>query len=323
MALQVAFLYAVIGGFLKDIPVDRIRESEPRDEDPVYRQYRREIAAMCREAGEAWSAESFFRAAQLINYDHHRGMFEALSTRRSAGLLMWMSQSSWPSFMWQTYDYYLDTNGGYFGLKAGNQPVRAVFDPREDMILVANASAVRYEQVTVEAELYDLTGKRAAAWTYDLPVLEPDAVDVRLGKVDFSPAETEVVFLRLTLRQATGEALGVNTYWHNRKDYQDYRALLSMAPAAVSAQILSVERGSGETVWTLQVRNGPAPALSVRLRLTDGSGEAILPVFYSDNYLMLMPGERRIITASARTDSCGEKPVWMLSGWNTECRIIR
>ena len=191
------------------------------------------------------------------------------------------------------------------------------------MILAANASAVRYEEVTVEAALYDLAGKRVAVWSYDLPVLEPDAVDVRLGKADFSAAETDVVFLRLTLRRATGEVLSVNTYWHNRKEYQDYRALASMAPAAVSAKILSSAHRAGETTWTLQVQNGPLPALGVRLRLTDGDGEAILPVFYSDNYLMLMPGERRVITASAGTDGWKGHPVWMLSGWNLESSIIR
>ena len=304
------------------VPEDRIRESEPRDEDPAYRQYKREIAAMCGEAGKAWSAEAFFGAAQLINYDHHRGMFEALATRRSAGLLMWMSQSSWPSFMWQTYDYYLDTNGGYFGLKAGNQPVRAVFDPRDDTILAANASAVRYERLTVEAELYDLTGRRAAVRTYDLPVLEADAVDVRLGKADFSPAETDVVFLRLTLRQASGEALGVNTYCHNRREYQDYRALMTMGQAAVYAEVLSCACSGGEILWTLQVENGPVPALGVRLRLTGSGGEAILPVFYSDNYLMLMPGERRTVTASVHADRVKGEPVWTLTGWNVGSRTI-
>ena len=319
----IAALKTYLGGDFP-VPVDRVRESEPREEDPVYQAYRQEIAAMCEAAGKAWTAEEFSRAAQLINYDNHRGLFDALGTRRTAGLLMWMSQSSWPSFMWQTYDYYLDTNGGYFGLKAGNQPTRAIFDPRDGAVLAVNASGRRYENVTVEEELFELTGKPASVRRYALPLLEPDTAALRLGTADFSPAGTDVVFLRLTLRGAGGEVLGRNTYWHNRREYQDYRALAAMAEADVTLDILSTERKeTGETVWTLRVQNGPVPVLGLRLRLTGQSGEAILPVFYSDNYLMLMPGEDRLVSAAVGGDAPEGGPVWELTGWNLRRRVIR
>ena len=154
----ISALQGYLGGAFH-VPEDRIRESQPREDDPVYQAYQKDISALCEEIGRTWTAEDFFGAAQLINYDHHRGMFDALAVQRSAGLLMWMSQSSWPSFMWQSYDYYLDTNGGYFGLKAGCQPTRAVFDPRYDTILAANMSAACYKNVAVDLELYELSGK--------------------------------------------------------------------------------------------------------------------------------------------------------------------
>ena len=119
------------------------------------------------------------------------------------------------------------------------------------------------------------------------------------------------------MHQADGKVLGRNTYWHNRKNYQDYRALSAMEKASVSLTTLSSERVEGdETIWTLQVHNGDIPALSVRLRLIGENGRAILPIFYSDNYLMLMPGESRIITASVRTGDIHEMPSFELTGWN-------
>ena len=33
----------------------------------------------------------------------------------ASGILTWMSQSAYPSFVWQTYDYYYDLNGAYWG----------------------------------------------------------------------------------------------------------------------------------------------------------------------------------------------------------------
>ncbi len=302
------------------VPEDRLRgRPMPQTDDPVFAAWQADVDRMCREAAEAWTVEDFSRAAQLINYDNHRGMFDALSARRSNGLLMWMSQSSWPSFMWQTYDFYLDTNGGYFGAKAGNQPTRALFDPRDDSIVLANATGNRYPSVVTRAQVFDLQGKLVREDVFETAVLEPDTYGLVLGTADFSAAGTDVVFLRLTVTDGTGAVLGRNLYWHNRRDYQDYRALNTLPEASVRLQVLGEETtAAGERKVTLQVANGDGPALGVRIRLTDAAGDPVLPVFYSDNYLMLMPGETRQVTAGFDPGRLAGPARWSLSGWNVQ-----
>ena len=300
-----------------EVPVDRVQGSAPKDEDPVYQAYKAAIAEMCAISGEKWTLEDFSRAAQMINYDSHRGMFDALAARRANGLLMWMSQSSWPSFMWQTYDFYLDTNGGYFGTKAGNQPTRPVFDPRDNSILLANAAPKSYENVTTTVEIYDLCGRKVSEQTFTTELLEADAYGEVITTADFSASTTDIVFLRVVLTDGEGNVLGRNTYWHNRKTYSDYRALNTMEKANASLSVLSVEETEdGQLRYTLQVANSGAPALGVRVRLTDADGNAVLPVFYSDNYLMMMPNETAVITAEFDADRLTGDPAWSLSGWN-------
>ncbi len=309
-------LQTYLGGDF-EIPVDHVQGSEPQEDDPVYQAYKADIAKMCAEAGKAWSIEDFSRAAQLINYDNHRGLFDALAVRRSNGLLMWMSQSSWPSFMWQTYDYFLDTNGGYYGIKAGNQPTRAVFDPRNNGIVLCNATPNVYENAETVAEVFDLSGSLVSRQSYVTPLLRSDAFGVYAATMDFSAAGSDIVFLRLTLKDASGRVLGQNTYWHNRRVYQDYRALNEMPEAALTLAVTGVETlPTGEVRYTLRVKNGSVPALGVRIRLTDENGKDILPVFFSDNCLTLMPGEVRTVSAEADGDRVCGKPKWSVSGWN-------
>ncbi len=300
------------------IPRDTVQGAAPDREDPVYLKFKADVDTMCRQAADAWTLEEFSRAAQLINYDNHRGMFDGLAARRAGGLLMWMSQASWPSFMWQTYDFYLDTNGGYFGCRAGNQPTRPVFDPRDDSVLLANATPTRYEQVTTVVEVFELSGKPAGRQEITTEALEPDTYGLVLATADFSGSATDMVFLRLTLTDREGKVLGRNLYWHNRAEYQNYRALKDMAPAAVKLTVTEETPEDGERVFTLRVENGAAPALGVRIRLTDAQGEPVLPVFYEDNYLMLMPSEVREITARVAADRLPGEPVWGLSGWNVK-----
>ena len=68
------------------------------------------------------------RLAQFVNYEGYRAMFEAQSKNRM-GLLIWMSHPAWPSFVWQTYDYYFEPTAAYFrreeGLRAAAHPVES------------------------------------------------------------------------------------------------------------------------------------------------------------------------------------------------------
>jgi len=310
-------LQSYLGGDF-EIPIDRIQEAEPKESDPVYQEYKIAIEKMCQEAGEVWTIEDFSRAAQLINYDNHRGMFDALAARRTSGLLMWMSQSSWPSFIWQTYDFYLDTNGGYFGTKAGNQPTRAVFDPRNNGIILANATPNRYEDVVVTIEIFDIKGNPVSTKKYKIPALEPDTYGQQLDTVDFSASRTDIVFLRLIIYNKAGEVLGRNVYWHNRKDYQDYRELNLMPKAVVDIEASAPEiLDNGNIQYVLTLKNCNIPALGVRIRLTcEENGSEVLPVFYSDNYMTMMPGEMRTVTAQFDPARLHGTPKWSLSGWN-------
>ena len=111
-------------------------------------------------------------------------MYEGLTVKRSNGFLMWMSQSSWPSFMWQTYDWYLDTNAGYFGVKAANQATHAVWDPRDDSIVLSNMTPKTYNGVATNMKVFDLDGKVVSEQTWNTPALGPDAYGIKLACID-------------------------------------------------------------------------------------------------------------------------------------------
>lgn len=61
------------------------------------------------------------------------------------------------------------------------------------------------------------------------------------------------------------------------------------------------------------------PALMVRVKaVREKSGDRILPAIYSDNYVALMPGERRTIrTELENADTRGERPRIVVQGFNT------
>ena len=70
------------------------------------------------------------------------------------------------------------------------------------------------------------------------------------------------------------------------------------------------------------VLQNPSKSLAffVRLKVDKGiRGEEILPVVWEDNYISLMPGEKREVTATYRASELGTaKPAVEVSGWNVQ-----
>ena len=60
--------------------------------------------------------------------------------------------------------------------------------------------------------------------------------------------------------------------------------------------------------------------VAARLKVDKGkAGEEILPVLWQDNYVSLLPGEKREITATYRASELGgASPYVEVKGWNTE-----
>ena len=60
---------------------------------------------------------------------------------------------------------------------------------------------------------------------------------------------------------------------------------------------------------------GTVPALAAKLTLVDATGRRILPAFYSDNYVSLMPGDTHIIEIHCAPAHTANAQI-NLRGWN-------
>ena len=81
----------------------------------------------------------------------------------------------------------------------------------------------------------------------------------------------------------------------------------------------SVKRNGDEWEANVQLKNNTdVPALMIRLKVYGKkTGERILPAYYSDNYISLLPGEEKEITITFKEeDTRGEVPAVEISGFN-------
>ena len=238
--------------------------------------------------GEPADAKEFGYLAQWINYDGYRAIFEARSVYRR-GLLLWMSHPTWPSMVWQTYDYFFEPTGAFFGCKKACEPVHIMVNPIQDSVTVVNYHAGDLKDVTATVRILNMYGKELKKQSKTFSINE----DQTLGCFPLQVPQdiTDVYFVKLSLTKTDGTLLSENFYWRGREE-GNLRALRTLGETQLSIKKVKSERVKSEKY---AIKNtGQVPALMIRLKAVDSAtGDLVLPVWYSDNYFFLMPGESK------------------------------
>lgn len=266
--------------------------------------------------GQPESAEEFANLAQWVNYDGHRSLFESRSKNRM-GLLMWMSHSCWPSMVWQTYDYYFEPTAAYFAIKKASEPLHIQWNPATDEVEVVNYHAGLRPGLKARVQVLNMDA--TVAWEKEVTVDSREDTTEKCIKVEFPDGLSQVHFIKLTLEE-TGKAVSENFY-HRSKVENNYQALKQLPKVSLRAQTQYDKGDDGEWKAEVTVENrSDAPALMVRLNIVgDKDSKQFLPIFYSDNYFALLPGETKVVRVHWKdVDTRGNAPLLKVSGYNVE-----
>jgi exo-1,4-beta-D-glucosaminidase len=298
--------------------------------------------ALQKRLGVATGVEDYARKAQLMAYDGERAMFEAYGRNKfnSTGVIQWMMNNAWPSMIWHLYDYYLRPGGGYFGAKKACEPLHIQYSYDDRSVVVVNNYFQGFKGLTASAGIFNLD---ASPQFSQEAVLDAAANASRRVLTLPAPAGlSPTYFLLLTLKDPAGRTLSRNFYWLSTRaetlgepiagsdwyytptrQFADFTALGQLPPAELKVSAASERNGQEETTRVRLENPGRAPAFFVRLKVTAGrNGEEILPVLWEDNYVSLLPGEKREISAGYAPEFLrGAAPAVEVEGWNTTVQI--
>jgi exo-1,4-beta-D-glucosaminidase len=288
--------------------------------------------------GQATSLDDYERKAQAMTYDGERAMFEAYGRNKytSTGVIQWMLNNSWPSLIWHLYDYYLVPAGGYFGTKKAMEPVHVQYSYDDNSIAVVNGTYQALNGMKVSAKIYNVEAKEKDSQEATLD-LAPDS-STKAFALRVPDGLTPTYFLKLKMHDAAGKLVSDNFYWLStradvldwgkkrdtvytpQKEFADLTGLNSLPKTNVTIT-KSVSANGGKYVMTVIAENkGASVAFMVHPRVTRGKGgEDITPIFWSDNYFSLLPGEKKSVIAQFDfTSQDGVTPELVVDGWNVE-----
>ncbi len=283
------------------------------------------MAEMQAEFGAPASLEDFELKAQMLDYVDHRAIFEGMNAHLwapNSGRMLWMTQPAWPSNVWQILSSDYDTQSSFYGVKKACEPVHVQLDLSDYNVAVVNTTNDPRPGLSIIANVYSLDNKLLLHHEEKKNAGVDATTDA--FKLELAPLLTPdgVVLVKLELRSSSGETVSENLYWLAARS-ASYRSLnrlpsASMVMAAKSAR-------AGDTIHLqIELRNtGAVVSLANKLTLlsaTDGS--RILPAYYSDNYVSLLPGEsRKIEIEYPVTPGIGAAQL-AIRGWNTVKQIV-
>ncbi|MES3025443.1 MAG: glycoside hydrolase family 2 [Pseudomonadota bacterium] len=278
-------------------------------------------AALAERFGAADSLADFERKAQMLNYESHRAIFEGMNAglwRLHSGRLLWMSQPAWPSLQWQICSHDYDTHAAYYGVKAALEPVHAQFNLPGYALLAVNLATTPLDGALLDWELVRLDGSLCAEGSVALSLAANSVsqpFDVGIG----ARLEREgTLVARLRLRDAQGRHRSRNVYWASLAPAAQ-RALCALPRVELELSLRAIEHDADACASTFVLtlaNHAGVPSLNNKLTLLDALGARVLPAYYSDNYISLLPGESvelRIDVPGAGREAAA---ALALRGWN-------
>jgi beta-mannosidase len=275
--------------------------------------------------GHIRNLADFVQKGQLATYEAFRAMYEGRNAqmfKTTTGVITWMSHPAQPSFVWQLYHYDLEPNAALYAVKKAAETVHVQFNEENRGIEVVNNRPDALRGLNVSVLIYRFDGTLDSHETY--PVAQvPGSTTIKVAQIDVSARISPLYFIKLYLTDSNDNLLSTNLYWqHVAQDQFD--GLMKLPRVVLDAEVSS--RTDGEnTVLTVTLRNNTNNvALLTHLQLHQKkSGARVLPVFYSDNYISLVPGESSTVSIQAATkDLQGDSPLVELDGYNVDVRPV-
>ena len=255
--------------------------------------------------GDAKDIDEYLYRADMLNYESTKAMFEGFRVRspHTTGIIQWMLNSARPGIYWQLYDYYKQPNAAYYAVKKANAPVQLIYDYHTKAVYAVNETL---QPATLKASMQLF--KNGAISSDDQQIEVAPGMVVKVFDIDTTGAPASFLFLKL--KDQNNQEVATNEYflvaetdtydwakttWVNTPitHYASYAMLDEMCSKDYQ---LTFKKTSNEQYEVTVSNPTDKVAFMIRLTAKDEQGQLICPAYWSDNYLILAPGETRIIT---------------------------
>jgi len=192
----------------------------------------------------------------------------------------------------------LQAHAGYYAARKAAAPLGIQFNRKSMKVEVVNANLNELKQVVITATLYNSGLNKIWNSSETLNLQKNSVAELK----EAVPVTEKICYLKLTVQNLKGEALADNIYWlSTSNNFKDFNALTEPEMTIQAKKTKSKDK----FIYRITLSNaGKIIALMTELKLIDSNtGLEILPAFWTDNYLSLLPGEKKEVTLEVNANN--------------------
>lgn len=287
--------------------------------------------------GKPETLTDFDKKAQAMNFELMRPMFEAFQVHKdkSTGVIQWMLNAAWPKMYWQLYDYYLMPTAAFYATQKACSPLHLAYNYGDKYIHAINDHTHTVDNLCARIRIFDIRSTLLLEKHIDFDA-GPDSSQPIFQIEEIEDLST-TYFIDLRLLNGSGKEIATNFYWLSTKeeildydadlgefayhtpskDYADLTLLNMLKKIDISATCSFEKEVNGAQKATVTLEN-PSTVIAFLVNLNileNNSGKSVLPVFWEDNFISLLPGEKRTVCATFQTEA---NVALTIDGWNVK-----
>ncbi len=285
------------------------------------------------------SIEEYAEKGQMVGAVAYRSIWEnwnynkyEFGDRFASGVLFWYHNSPVKQVCSRMWDWSLEPTAALYFAQDALEPVHAQFDFIKNTVSVYNELYKSFDGLKVKFRLINMDMKTIAEdeATIDLPedAVVNDIITVDVKNEELSP----VHFIKLEVYDKNDDLISDSFYWRSTSKYKGpwtvggplqggFESLQELPQTQLDYSVKKVEEG-GKFKFIVDLENRTDKlAFFNRLKVVDKeSTKLVRPVFYSDNYFSLLPGETKSIVIEGKADQ-HEKSI-VLAGFNVKSKEL-
>jgi mannosylglycoprotein endo-beta-mannosidase len=269
---------------------------------------------MVNEYGASKNIDEFAEKAQFVGALNCKSIWEVwnynklqFGDRYTSGFLFWFHNSAMPQVAGRMWDWSLEPTAALYAAQNANEPLHPQFDYLKNTVSVINDYYQSFENYKMTAEVYDLQSKKIFSKEANIAAIPENSTINDIFKIEFPENISSVHFIKLRLFDENNRQVGSNFYWRSNSKYEDKNTLtgpttagfqdMNKLPETKIKANYQTQTKDGKHFIRLDLKNtGKGLSFFTQIQWLDSNGKPVRPSFYTDNFINLLPNERRTIT---------------------------
>ena len=159
----------------------------------------------------------------------------------------------------------------------------------------------------------------STAWEKETMTDSNEDTTLKLFTIEYPESVSKVHFITMNLYD--GDKLVSQNFYHRSLEENNYQDLGTLPKVALNKSVKTTRNSDGTWNGVVTITN-PSETVALMTRVNvvgKKDGIQILPMFYSDNYFALLPGEQKEITLRWNdVDTRGNEPQILITGYNVK-----